>query len=442
MGSYRDEIYEAIDKQFDELTGKDYFNDQPIVDPTPYEMPYLPMEPTGWVADGVITASNFDSTPPAVPTGLALSSDVVLNSDGGSFVRLLVTLVQPSDTDLYGSYVEVTSQNDGFQSPGPVWDRPHLLLIAKGQTQTRIENVQGSTQFWARARAADVQGNYSAATAIETHTTVGDVAPPPTPTAATLTAGFKGFGAFWSGGEAADLAYYEIRWAQAASPPASDGAWTYAKVYATRVFISPLSENLLYWVQVRGVDLSGNVSGWSTAASVTPNLIGSTDIASNTITAAMIQAGALDADKISTGTLRIYSGGAGFADGILILNGAGAELGRWDENGLKIREVGTGRYVILDGGQLKFTADDGVTYESAVTADGINASAIRFGTASGGHNLVTNSSFELAAFGPVGSTAVFTDNSGTPGWKAANRTTAPMNMTEGAADLQMTAAAY
>ena len=398
-------------------------------------------QPTGFIQPGVVTATTFDTTAPAAPTGLTLSSDVVPNSDGTTYVRLLVGLVQPSDTDLYGSYVEITQHNDG--AGNPVWDRPILRLIAKGQTQTRVDNVQGVTQFWARARAADVLGNFSGYTSVVTHTTVGDTTAPPRPSPAVLTAGFKGFGASWTGGDAVDLAYYEVRWAAAAAAPdADDGAWAVARSDASRTFITGLIENVLYWFEVRGVDLSGNRSAWSVGTSVTPNLIGSTDIAANTITAAMIQAGALDADKIGTGTLRINTGLSGYADGIIIFNGSGQEVGRWDENGLNIREAGTSRYVILDGGQLKFTTDDGATYASAVTPDGVNASAVTFGSAAGGHNLAINSSFELAAFVAASSTAMFTDNSGTPAWKAANRTTAPVNTTEGTADLQITAMAY
>jgi len=339
--------------------------------------------------------------------------------------------------------VEVTSQNDGAEPPNPVWDRPTVVLITKNQTQGRIDDVQGVTQFWARARAADVQGNFSAFTATVTHTTVGDTTPPPTPGAPVVAAGYRGFGAFWTGGDAKDLAYYELRWAQAAAPPDSEpGAWTVVQVKGTAAFVSSLQADLLYWVEVRGVDLSGNASAWSGSASVTPTLIGSTDIAANSITAAMIQTLALNADNIGSGTLRIYPLASGLAQGILVLGSGGEELGKWDSTGLKIREVGTPRYVLLDGGALKFTQDDGGSFETAINADGINASAVRFGSAAGGHNLILNSSFELAGFVAAPSTAVFTDNAGTPGWKAANRTTAPVNTTEGAADLQIAAMAF
>lgn len=398
----------------------------------------------GALSDGVVIATSFDTTAPALPTGLALSSDVATNSDGGTFVRLLIGLVQPADADLYGTYVEVTSQNDGADPPNPVWDRPRLFLIAKGQTQTRWDDVQGVTPFWAKARAVDVLSNYSAYTSTVTHTTVGDTTPPPTPNPATVTAGFRGFSAFWTGGDAIDLSYYQIRWAQTAgaAPDADDGAWTYGSAKVTTVFITNLTPSLQYWFEVRGVDTSGNASGWSTGVAVTPNLIGSTDLAVNSISAAAGHIADLNADKLTAGTLRV-SPQAAFADGIEIIDNAGVTIGRWDENGLKVWDAtNTSRYILVDGAAIKFTDDNGVSFTTAISADGINASAIILGSLAGGANVIHNSSFEMIGLVAGGATAVFTDNSGTPGWKAANRVTALDNMTEAATNLAATTLTY
>lgn len=397
------------------------------------------------IIPGTVPASSFDVVPPALPTGLTLSSDVVLNNDGGSFVRLLIALVQPVDTDLYGSHVEVTSNNDGASNP--VWDRPLTVFIPAGSTQSRIDDVQGVTQFWARARASDVLGNRSAFAATVTHTTVGDAVAPPVPNAVSVIAGFRGFAASWSGGDAADLAYYELRYAQAvAAPDATDGAWTVQRVKANVAFVGGLNVlGDIYWVEVRGVDLSGNVSAWSTAVSIRPSLIGSADLGVNSISAAAGHIADLDATDIKVGVLRVNIASSSFADGIHILNGPLDPenlIGRWDDAGLKLwASPGSARYMLLDTTGIIF--DDGTGARSAMTADGIDATAITFGTSAGGHNLIPNSSFELAGFLTAApTTAVFTDNVGTPGWKAANRTIAIVNTTEGAADLRIAAMAY
>ena len=455
MAGYRDAIYAEIDAMFEKMLGRDYFSDQPLVDPTAYENGAL-IQPAGYIEDGAvgtgaiipgsITAPLFDGTAPAVPTGLVLSSDAVLNSDGGSYVRLIITLVQPGDTDLYGSHVEVTANNDGVQPPGspsPVWDRPHTVFIPKGETKSRIDDVQGATQFWARARSVDILSNFSAYTSTISYTTIGDSIAPPTPTSLSAVIGYRGFGATWSGGDAADLNYYQLRWAAAGAPPdGDDGAWAYAIIKANVAFVGNLTPDLLYWVEVRGVDLSGNASGWTAGVSVIPAKIGAADVTFNSVITNILAANQIDADSIHAGTLTM-SPQAAFADGIVVKDINDITIGTWNENGIKIFDsTATQKYIIIDGGSIKFTTDNGATTPTAIDAQGINATAITFGSQSGGHNVVVNSSFELVGTVAAPTTAVFTDNSGTPAWKAANRFTAPANVTEGATDLQVTTMAY
>lgn len=398
---------------------------------------------------GTIPGSAFDPTPPAVPASLTLSSAEVTGSDGTSVVRLRaeITLVAVPDADLFGTYVEVTS------NPSPTWDRPQQIFIPVGQLSGQIEGVKGATQYWGRARSVDVVGNYSAFTAVETHTTVADTAPPPTPNPPTVTAGFRGFAASWVGGDAADLSYYEVRWAQAASPPdGDDGAWTYMQTKATTVFVGNLDAGLLYWVEVRGVDISGNQSGWTAGVSVTPNLIGAPDMGFESISAAAGHIADLDADDIETGTLRIRDA-TGFADGILVYGPASdtipvIEINAPDDDGImRFRDASNeNRQLIVESAEIRFTSDGGATDEAAFTPDGLNASAIRFGAAGGGHNLIFNSSYELADFVAASTLRVFTDNTTSggsdPAWHANFRTTSPDNLTEGATSLTAATLAF
>jgi hypothetical protein len=145
--------------------------------------------------------------------------------------------------------------------------------------------------------------------------------------------------------------------------------------------------------------LSEAESGWAPLVGpFTAALVGASDVAFNSVITNILSAGYIDAATIQTGVMTIDTG-AGTADGIKVRYG-GVEVGLWDESGIKIRSKTAGRstldYLAFDDASLVLYADGGPT--SAITKDGINASAINFGTAQGGHNLVFNSSFELSAF--------------------------------------------
>ena len=49
-------------------------------------------------------------------------------------------------------------------------------------------------------------------------------------------------------------------------------------------------------------------------------------------------------------------------------------------------------------GVLSFSTDGGATWPTAITAEGIHAAAITFGSEPGGSNAVPNAGFEITAF--------------------------------------------
>lgn len=454
--------FDAIEALFKSLSPTRPFNEMGGImsEETGYEMDPQngQIQPVGWVADGVIGANNIvpgfglaDTTAPAAPTGLSLTSEVRQQPDAGLVLDLVATLTQPADTDLFASYVQVTSRE---LSPGtPDWDRPSVLLIGKNDTKATIPGVAGGTLFYARAQAADQSGNRSAYTSVVSATTGADTVAPPIPVGVAVLSGFRGFGVSWSPSTAADLAFHELRYAPSVAGAPDTTAWSYIRIRTNAMFV-PNLDAITYWVQVRAVDRSGNVvtsaadstavnylttpeAGWTTAASVTPTIIGAADVAFNTATMNLVNAGIITADVVQSGTLKVGSASDAIS-GILVTDGT-TTVGFWDQSGIKIIDPSnSSRYVLLDAGQIKFTTDAGATFPAAITPDGINASAINFGTAPGGHNLILNSSFELAAFIAAAAVYTFTD---TAEWKAANRTVALDNITEGTS-LSMTAATF
>jgi hypothetical protein len=176
--------------------------------------------------------------------------------------------------------------------------------------------------------------------------------------------------------------------------------------------------------------------GWTDLASATPTLIGAADIAAFSISAEHIAAAGISADSLTSGTI-IIKPEDGFAEGIVVRNAGGTDIGRWDEGGVIIYDPNdTSKYVLLDSAQISF--NDGTGETAALTPDGLNASAINFGTAPGGHNLILNSSFELSDFVSASSLFTFTDNTD---WVAGVRTSTD-NMTEGATSLMINVEGY
>jgi len=434
---------------FDPIPTDAYYGaqiDYEMIDLT--EMP--PLDGESYIAPGTLPGSAFDPFPPAVPTGLALTSEVVIANDGHSFVRLIIQLVQPADVDLYGCLVEVTAHNDGAPSPAPIWDDPEEVFIPSLLSYGRLENVQGVTQYWARARSEDVQGNFSAYSGVVTHTTIGDTTPPPTPETPVVTAGFRGFTAYWSGGDALDRSHYEIRYAAGASPPVDD-SWTYQVALASIIWIGNLliDPPTLYWLQVRSIDRSGNVSGWSPSASVTPLSVGQADLGLNSVSAALGHIADLNADKILAGTLTLKPSGSSMtALTVVTIDDPPKEVVNLNKDGtMRFYDTANpGHYLLINAGKILFTETGDTGEYAAFTAQGIDAGAIRFGEAQGGHNLLLNSSFELSDFVAADSLAVFTDNTtggaSDPAWHANFRLAAIVNLTEGAADLKVALVAY
>lgn len=435
------------------ITGAEEVYEQVSID----EVPASPV-----IVSASSPQASLDFTPPATPTGLTLTSDTGLDADGRTVLRLKATLVQPPDSDLFASYVEVTAENDEDPvSPQPIWTNPANILIGVEATTGAIEGVRGRTRYWARAYAVDQTGNRSPMTGVVDHTTARDTDAPSVPQSFVAAGGFKAIGAHWSASAAPDLMFFELRYAPddgSGSGP-NTGQWSILRVRTNTVWVDGLTIGQKYWAQVRAVDFSGNVAtsvsdatavdylqnpeaGWTALASATPVAVGAADVAFNTVITNILNANRIDAGTITTGILKVNVTDGGMADGIEVYSGA-TRIAKWDENGLYIGKNTAGLPADLSGSDYVRVTDAGLTVyragiaTSAVTPDGINATAINFGVLPGGHNLIKNSSFELADFGSAVSNKTWDVAADWTGTQQSNT-----NVTNGANSLTQTASSY
>lgn len=404
---------------------------------------------SGVVVEPGVAPPGVDTVAPATPTGLTLSSSLIQQPDGSVVVRLLATLTQPGAVDLWASVVEITGD---APNDVPDWTSPMRIVIGKDASSGSIEGVRGAWTYYARAYAEDVNGNRSPYSAVVSHTTVADAEAPPIPVNLAAAGGFRGLAASWDSVGVPDLAYYEV----GITP--SGGVETRYRVRTTVLWVGDLDPGVVHSVRVRAVDRGGLVrtsktdptavdaianpeAGWTAPVTATPTLVGASDIAANSILASHISTAGLTADLIKAGTLKVATTDG--IDGIEVWY-SGKRVGFWDETGLYIGKQAAGLPSDLSGSDYVRVTDAGVTvYKAgqavtAITPDGINASAINFGVLAGGHNLVRNSSFELTSFAAAPSTATWDVQAD---WNA-SRVGTDTNVTTGTGSLTMTGTSY
>lgn len=415
-----------------------------------------------------------DTVPPAAPTVSAFSSRISTDDDGRKVVALTADITHPTTNadgtaidDLFGTTVQVTADNDKNPDPllvKPVWTNPTTMaMIAPDGSHAELPGVAGNTPFWARAQSVDIWGNRGDWSATAFTVSAKDPDAPAVPSGLTAVGGFKSVGCTWSPASAADFNINELRYAAdngtGVAPDATAESWASPlRLKANTIVISGLTPDVKYWLQVRAIDFSGNVAtsntdptavdwqanpeaGWSSMVSATPSLIGASDVAFNSVLTNILNTGVINANDILAGTLKVRtSSGVG---GIEVYNGD-VKVGYWDETGLYVGTTTAGLPTDLSSSSYVRLFDAGLvvyrngTPQTAITPDGINASAIDFGVLPGGHNLIRNSSFELAAFG----TTVPTPKDWTiaADWTATQQSN--VNTTNGAAALAITGTTY
>jgi hypothetical protein len=236
-----------------------------------------PVRPDHAITDGSIV--NLDtyatvtevSMPPLPtldpPTGLTLTSAVVIDADGHQIVELKAALTAATTPGISGYKIELTTT-----ASGPDWTAAKVLRAPLGTLFVRFQ-VPGNVGYSVRAASEDVYGRVSAYTAIVTHTATKDGSAPATPTGLAAANSILGIGVTWTSNTEADFDHYDLLVDDdvAFGSPLS---YTYRGSLAA---ITPLTAGTWY-VKVRAVDTSGNASAYCVATSAVSRLAGTSDI--------------------------------------------------------------------------------------------------------------------------------------------------------------------
>jgi microcystin-dependent protein len=276
-------------------------------------------------------------------------------------------------------------------------------------TSVRVQPVEALTDYDFRVQSiswAGVAGDFSATLASETSGV--DATAPAAVAGLTLTVGLRTIFIRFTANTEADLDHYRIQVDDTSSAFGSlvhDGL-----ADANLVAVSDLLPDTQYWVRVAAVDRSGNQGTWSSTATDTTDLTGTSDLAADSVTAAKLAAIELEVGKHIRSTT-FTTGSAGWnieADGSAEFNDVTVR-GTVETSNLQANTISSDNTVLnVNGGN-----------ETAPTAG----------------ELLTNSSFDTNVTGWTGGTNTTLAQVATPTQAGAGA----MRLTSGAAATTLTA---
>lgn len=150
-----------------------------------------------------IPAITLDTTPPAVPTGVALTSELVNEQDGSQRIKLIGSWTANTEEDFSKYHWRIKEVG---ASP---FDWVHG--VAAGAASTRIEfTAKANVAYELQVAASDRDENKSAYSASATHTTTRDTTPPAVPVWVAGNASFRNIFLAWQNPTDADFDSVEL----------------------------------------------------------------------------------------------------------------------------------------------------------------------------------------------------------------------------------------
>ncbi|WP_342234659.1 host specificity factor TipJ family phage tail protein [Inquilinus sp. OTU3971] len=215
-----------------------------------------------------ITGGDFDITPPAVPTGLAYTTE--LTADGRA--KLVMTWDNHPEVDVVGYDVAVRPDANVNGWVYGQTTQPEL----GGQPRFEIVVDRGSIS-WLKIRAYDRTANKSNWTVALKATAAKDTTPPARPTSVTATPALRAIWLSWTNPTDTDLSHIEV-FAQTTNVAPAAGAVATDLVQGTTFMLGGLAQGDRRYFFLRSVDTSGNKSAFTAAVQAVVGGIDGTDL--------------------------------------------------------------------------------------------------------------------------------------------------------------------
>jgi hypothetical protein len=282
-----------------------------------------------------------DSTIPGqVEWDLPFTTGVYLDALGGSRARILVNWLLPLNADgstiLDGSHYEIRYG----VSPATTWQTE---FAPWGDLQAQILDLSPGVDYDFQIRAVDLAGNQGEWSATETATANPDTIPPSTPAPPSVAGSLIAIQVVHELGKASggtfnlelDLDHLEIHVGDSSGFTPNETTLK-GRVAATAGMIAAeipavgtvdVEETTTRYVKVIAVDVAGNKSDPSTAATATATLIDSAHISDLTVT--KVTAGTISSNWIIGASIRTASSGQRVelnTSGLQMYNNAGTQL--------------------------------------------------------------------------------------------------------------------
>lgn len=231
-----------------------------------------------------------DTTPPAIPANLAVSSVTALDTNGDPVTTLVATWDDNTEPDLayYGVAVKEATGN--------------FVEFNVGDNTFEIR-VKPGVLYTVKVRAFDGVGNRSGYTSNQTHTPAGDTTAPAQIPTLSAYGTFKSIWINWFPATELDLNHYDLYVSATPTPAPSAGTFATYQTTSTEFVLENLGIGTTRYFWVRAVDNSGNRGVWSTPVTATTIGIVSGDIPNAGITSVLLAPNSVTASAIVAGAV-------------------------------------------------------------------------------------------------------------------------------------------